>query len=198
MPIASIDPTTGKTIRVYDELSDSQVNDKLRRAEETAGRYRQTSIAERSRKMLAAAEILEGHKKQFGETMTTEMGKPIKAAIAEAEKCAWVCRYYAENAERFLAVNPLMSTPYRYLADAAEQLGQRDTASAACKTLFMLDPPDPAGTHYLLAKLLHQTVDASAKRQFLQALEEAPRDREVPPGGGCADGPHSPLRRVGC
>ncbi len=103
MPIASIDPTTGKTIRVYDELSDSQVNDKLRGAEEAAGRYRQTSIAERSRKMLAAAEILEGHKKQFGETMTTEMGKPIKAAIAEAEKCAWVCRYYAENAERFLA-----------------------------------------------------------------------------------------------
>ena len=103
MPIASIDPATGKTTRVYDELSDSEVNDKLRRAKETFGRYRHTSFAERSHKMLAAAEILEVHKKQFGETMTIEMGKPIKAAIAEAEKCAWVCRYYAENAERFLA-----------------------------------------------------------------------------------------------
>jgi succinate-semialdehyde dehydrogenase/glutarate-semialdehyde dehydrogenase len=78
-------------------------HDKLLRAEETFRNNRQTSIAERAKKMLAAAAILEGRKKQFGETMTAEMGKPIKAAIAEAEKCAAVCRYYAENAERFLA-----------------------------------------------------------------------------------------------
>ena len=53
--------------------------------------------------MLRAAEILESEKKDFARLMTLEMGKPINAAVQEAEKCAWVCRYYAENAERHLA-----------------------------------------------------------------------------------------------
>ena len=103
MPIASIDPTTGKTIETYDELSGSELEAKVRRAEETFREYRRTSFAQRAEKMLEAAAILESRKKAFAETMTVEMGKPIKAAIGEAEKCAWVCRYYAENAERFLA-----------------------------------------------------------------------------------------------
>ena len=103
MPIASIDPSTGKSIRVFDELSNSEVNEKLQRAIETFRKFRQTSFADRSQRMLKAAELLERNKKRFGGTMTAEMGKPIAAAIAEAEKCAWVCRYYAENAERFLA-----------------------------------------------------------------------------------------------
>jgi tetratricopeptide (TPR) repeat protein len=83
----------------------------------------------------------------------------------------------AKNAERFLAVNPLMATPYRHLAEASERLGQRDSAIAACKALLLLDPPDPAGTHFQLARLLHQTGDPGAKRHLLQALEEAPRFR---------------------
>ena len=83
----------------------------------------------------------------------------------------------ALNAERYLAVNPLVSQPYRHLAQASEELGQRDTAIRACRTLLLLDPPDPAGAHFQLARLLHQAGDASAKRQVLQALEEAPRFR---------------------
>ena len=85
----------------------------------------------------------------------------------------------ATNATRYLAVNPLVALPYRYLAEAAEKLNQPESAIAACTTLLQLDPPDPAGTHFLLARLLHQKGDASAKRHLLQALEEAPRFRDA-------------------
>jgi len=85
----------------------------------------------------------------------------------------------ATNATRYLAVNPLVALPYRYLAEAAEKLNQPESAIAASTTLLQLDPPDPAGTHFLLARLLHQKGDARAKRHLLQALEEAPRFREA-------------------
>jgi succinate-semialdehyde dehydrogenase/glutarate-semialdehyde dehydrogenase len=103
MPIASINPATGETIKTFEAFSDSELEDRLERAEETFYVSRRTTFPERAARMTQAAQILEEKKKLFGEIMTTEMGKPIKAAIAEAEKCAWVCRYYAENAERFLA-----------------------------------------------------------------------------------------------
>jgi succinate-semialdehyde dehydrogenase/glutarate-semialdehyde dehydrogenase len=103
MPIASINPATGETIKTYEELSESELDDKLERAADTFREYRRTTLSERAEWMMGAAEILEDKKRQFGEIMTTEMGKPIKAAIAEAEKCALVCRFYAENAARFLA-----------------------------------------------------------------------------------------------
>ena len=103
MPIVSINPATGETIKTFEAFSDSEVEDRLERAEETFYVSRRTTFPERAARMTQAAQILEEKKKLFGEIMTTEMGKPIKAAIAEAEKCAWVCRYYAENAERFLA-----------------------------------------------------------------------------------------------
>ena len=103
MAIASINPATAETLREFSALSAQQIEQKLQLAADTFRTYRRTSFAERSRMMLRAAEILESEKQQFGRTMTTEMGKPLKAAIGEAEKCAWVCRYYAENAERHLA-----------------------------------------------------------------------------------------------
>ena len=103
MPIASINPATGETIKTFEELSDSEIEDKLQNAAETFREYRRTSFADRAERMARAARVLEDKKKQFAETMTGEMGKPIKAAVAEAEKCAWVCRFYSENAEQFLA-----------------------------------------------------------------------------------------------
>jgi tetratricopeptide (TPR) repeat protein len=82
----------------------------------------------------------------------------------------------AENAERFLAVNPLLALPYRELAKASDELGQSASAIRSYQRLLLLDPPDPADIHYHLARWLHQTGDAAgAKRQVLQALEEAPR-----------------------
>lgn len=103
MTIASINPATTETLKVFEPLTDQELDDKIQRAWETFQHHRRTSFPDRARLMLAAAEILENEKQDFARLMTLEMGKPIKAAVQEAEKCAWVCRYYAENAELHLA-----------------------------------------------------------------------------------------------
>jgi len=103
MPIASINPTTGETLKTFTALNETQIEEKLQRAADTFHSYRRTPFAERELMMFRAAEILEGDKQEFARIMTTEMGKPIKGAVQEAEKCALVCRYYAENASRHLA-----------------------------------------------------------------------------------------------
>ncbi len=103
MAIASINPATGETLKTFSALSAEQIEEKLQLASDTFRTYSRTSFADRTRMMIRAAEILETRKHEFGKIMTLEMGKPLKAAIAEAEKCAWVCRYYAENAEHHLA-----------------------------------------------------------------------------------------------
>jgi len=103
MPISSTNPATGKVLQTFDSLTDLQLEEKLARAAETFRDHQRTSFADRAEKMLRAAGILENEKQTFARTMTLEMGKPISAAVQEAEKCAWVCRYYAENAERHLA-----------------------------------------------------------------------------------------------
>jgi succinate-semialdehyde dehydrogenase/glutarate-semialdehyde dehydrogenase len=103
MSIASINPATGAVLKRFEPISEEMIDKKLARAAETFRTYRKTSFSDRSKWMLRAAEILESEKTEFGKLMTTEMGKPLKAAIEEAEKCAWGCRFYAENAGRFLA-----------------------------------------------------------------------------------------------
>jgi tetratricopeptide (TPR) repeat protein len=85
----------------------------------------------------------------------------------------------AQNAQRFLAVNPLLPQPYRHLARANEELSQPEAAIQSYHTLLLLDPPDPAEVHFRLARLLRQRGDPAAKRHVLQALEEAPRYRDA-------------------
>lgn len=101
--IASINPATGETLKAFEPLSAAQIEEKLQRASNTFRSYRWTSFGERETKMVRAAEILETDKHEFARVMTTEMGKPIKAAVQEVEKCAWVCRFYAEQARQQLA-----------------------------------------------------------------------------------------------
>jgi succinate-semialdehyde dehydrogenase / glutarate-semialdehyde dehydrogenase len=103
MTIATINPTTGEALKTFTELSAQHIDDKLRLAATTFQTYRHTSFAARAERMSRAAEILENEKQELGRLMTIEMGKPLKAAISEAEKCALVCRYYAENAQEQLA-----------------------------------------------------------------------------------------------
>ena len=101
--MASVNPCTGERLREFEQHSDEALEEKLQLAVERFRAYRDVPFAARARMMLHAAEILESEKQKFGELMTREMGKPLKAAIQEAEKSAFGCRYYAENAERFLA-----------------------------------------------------------------------------------------------
>jgi succinate-semialdehyde dehydrogenase/glutarate-semialdehyde dehydrogenase len=103
MTIASVNPATGQTIRTFAPLSEPELDARLQCAADAFPRYRRTPLAERTRMLLRAAEILETDKEKFGRLMVIEMGKTLKAAIEEAAKCAWGCRYYAEQAERFLA-----------------------------------------------------------------------------------------------
>ncbi|HXQ72963.1 MAG TPA: NAD-dependent succinate-semialdehyde dehydrogenase [Pyrinomonadaceae bacterium] len=103
MAITTINPATGETLHSFEVLTAQQLEQKLQLAASTFQTYRHTTVADRAPLMNRAAEILENEKQEFGRLMTLEMGKPLKAALSEAEKCALVCRYYAENAEQHLA-----------------------------------------------------------------------------------------------
>ncbi len=103
MAIATVNPATGETLKTFQPLTPAEIEEKIQLAVKTFHAEKKTPFAERSKRMNKAAEILERDKEKFAKLMTLEMGKPYKAAIAEAEKCASGCRFYAENAERFLA-----------------------------------------------------------------------------------------------
>lgn len=103
MAIATINPATGETLKTFTPLSNSEIETKLALAQSTFESYRQTSFAQRSQWLNQAAEILSQDSLKFAEIMTTEMGKTLQSAIAEVEKCAKVCRFYAQKAPEFLA-----------------------------------------------------------------------------------------------
>jgi succinate-semialdehyde dehydrogenase / glutarate-semialdehyde dehydrogenase len=103
MAIATINPATGELLKTFEPLNDAEIVAKLDLAGQAFDHYRKTSFQERSHWLQKAADILNAEKADFGKIMTLEMGKPLKAAIAEVEKCVAVCRFYAENAKAFLA-----------------------------------------------------------------------------------------------
>lgn len=103
----SIDPASGETIEEYPTLSDDQLDARLAAAEDAFRVYRRTPLDDRARWLRAAADLLEGEKPRWAELMTREMGKPLRAAVAEAEKCAWACRFYADHGAAFLADEPV-------------------------------------------------------------------------------------------
>jgi succinate-semialdehyde dehydrogenase/glutarate-semialdehyde dehydrogenase len=105
--ISTTNPATGKTVRTFEPYTTARVNESIDRATAAYREHRLTSFADRATRMRMAADILDGKCRELGRLMTLEMGKPFKAAIAEAEKCATACRYYADNAERFLADEPV-------------------------------------------------------------------------------------------
>jgi len=99
----SINPANNQKIKSYTEFTKIQVEEIILDVNSEFLKWKETSFKHRSELMLNAATVLRKNLKEYSELMTLEMGKPILQAKAEVEKCAWVCEYYAENAESFLA-----------------------------------------------------------------------------------------------
>ncbi|MET9148970.1 NADP-dependent succinic semialdehyde dehydrogenase [Streptomyces sp. NPDC004042] len=103
MSIATVNPATGETLKTYQAMGEEEIERRLQLAEATFRTYRTTSFAERARMLERAADLLDEDRDEVARTMTTEMGKPVTQARAEAAKCAKAMRWYAEHAEELLA-----------------------------------------------------------------------------------------------
>jgi succinate-semialdehyde dehydrogenase/glutarate-semialdehyde dehydrogenase len=103
MTIASVNPATGQKIKTYNEMTPEQVSAAVAQAHDAWKSWRRTVFAERGKLMKRAGEILRQRKEEFARLMAIEMGKPLKQGVAETEKCAWACDYYADHAEAHLA-----------------------------------------------------------------------------------------------
>jgi succinate-semialdehyde dehydrogenase / glutarate-semialdehyde dehydrogenase len=106
MNLQSINPATGDVLETFPETTAQQLDGILARADAASRAWRRRPIAARAERLRAAARILRERKAAAARTMALEMGKPLAQGVAEAEKCAWACDYFAEQAERFLADEP--------------------------------------------------------------------------------------------
>ncbi len=113
MAIASINPATGEELKEFASFDDSEIEKRLRRAERAFATYRHSNFAKRAQLMMAAASLLDREKEKFARIITLEMGKLFRAAVEEVEKCVRGCRFYAENAERFLEDEPAQTDAAR-------------------------------------------------------------------------------------
>ncbi|WKX22364.1 NADP-dependent succinic semialdehyde dehydrogenase [Streptomyces sp. HUAS CX7] len=103
MPIATVNPANGETLRTYEAMGEEEIERRIELAEATFRTYRTTGFYERAGLMRRAADLLEADRKEIGRVITTEMGKPVKQARAEAAKCAKAMRWYADHAAELLA-----------------------------------------------------------------------------------------------
>ncbi|KFG76779.1 NADP-dependent succinic semialdehyde dehydrogenase [Streptomyces mutabilis] len=103
MPIATVNPANGETLRTYEAMGEEEIERRLQLTEATFRTYRTTAFDERSRLMHRAADLLEADQDEIGKVITTEMGKPVKQARAEAAKCVKAMRWYADHAAELLA-----------------------------------------------------------------------------------------------
>jgi succinate-semialdehyde dehydrogenase / glutarate-semialdehyde dehydrogenase len=119
----SVNPATGEVLETYDDHTEADVDNALDRATEAFEEWRERPINERQVLLSRAAEVLRENQEEYAELMTEEMGKPITGARAEVEKCAWVCDFYAERADEFLADEVLGSEPESRSLVSYEPLG---------------------------------------------------------------------------
>ena len=103
MSIQAINPATGEVIATHDEMTPPQVDEIIRKVDAAAADWRRASFSDRAVPMRKAAAILRSDARDFAHLMAREMGKPVRDGVAEAQKCAVACEYFADNAARFLA-----------------------------------------------------------------------------------------------
>src|ERR1043166_3356936 len=113
MAIGSINPATGEKLKEFSPFDDAEIEKRLGRAENAFRRYRRTTFTQRSELLDAVTELLFQEKNKFARIITLEMGKLLRDSVAEIEKCARGCRFYAENAERFLEDEPAQTDAAR-------------------------------------------------------------------------------------
>ena len=113
MVMESINPATGEVVEVFEELSDEQLGLALNASERAGADWAGTPFPQRRDVLQRAAALLREQKGELGALITREMGKPVREARAEVEKCAWVCEYYADEGEGFLADDPVASDATR-------------------------------------------------------------------------------------
>jgi succinate-semialdehyde dehydrogenase / glutarate-semialdehyde dehydrogenase len=104
--VRSINPATGEVLETFEETAPDALARILERADAASREWRRRPVAERGERLRAAARLLRERKDAYARTMALEMGKPLAQGAGEAEKCAWVCDYYAEHGEAFLADEP--------------------------------------------------------------------------------------------
>lgn len=105
----TINPATGKVIKEYDDMSFDEVDEIIQKANAAQADWKQTGFEVRGSYLNEIAGILREQKEELGRLMAEEMGKPLQQGIGEAEKCAWVCEYYAKHAEDFLKDDPVQT-----------------------------------------------------------------------------------------
>ena len=118
-----INPATGEREEMYEEDTHEDVDAALGRATSAFGEWRDRPIRDREHLLDAAGSVLRENKREYAETMTREMGKPITQALAEVEKCAWACDHYAEHASAYLDPEPHPSPPGSTVKTVYEPLG---------------------------------------------------------------------------
>ena len=101
--LQSINPATGEIIKTFEELTDEQINQSIEKAQTAFLEWRRVSYADRAVMMKKLGNLFRSKSRELGEIVTKEMGKPINQAVAEVEKCGWVCDYYADHAEEILS-----------------------------------------------------------------------------------------------
>jgi acyl-CoA reductase-like NAD-dependent aldehyde dehydrogenase len=120
--IETVNPSTGKVIATYDNASPEEVSRQVRAARDAFAKWKNLDLAERAESMRKLGRVMRKNREEYAKLVTEEMGKPIRQSLAEIEKCAWVCDYYAERAEAFLR-DEIVPTEFRKSFVSFEPLG---------------------------------------------------------------------------